>query len=380
MVSSAQESFLGYTTLELQALQSYWTAREISQQPDLWIETNRLIQECRGDVLAWLGHLFTEHNLRIVFTGAGSSAMVGSALAPWLARQIKRRCDAVATTDLVSDPLQYLPEDIPTLLVSFARSGNSPESVAGVKLVTSCLSNCKHLIFTCNPDGQLAQHAEQNSDCYTILMPAKSDDRSLAMTSSFTSMLVAAASLFTTDDTHVARVAAYAQEIIELQYSQIRALAQKDYKRVVVLGAGGLSGIAREAALKCLELSDGQIVSMCDTPLGFRHGPKAIVDQHTLVILFASTDPYTHRYDQDLTEELEAEGSLGELVVLSADNFVGDDVHLDDMWLSLLYLVYCQILAFSKTLQLSLSADNPSPGGAINRVVQGVTIYSYPEG
>jgi hypothetical protein len=50
-----------------------------------------------------------------------------------------------------------------------------------------------------------------------------------------------------------------------------------------------------------------------------------------------------------------------------------------DVWTAFPYIVYCQTLAFYKALQLGISPDNPCPGGEVNRVVQGVTIYPLPE-
>jgi tagatose-6-phosphate ketose/aldose isomerase len=81
--------------------------------------------------------------------------------------------------------------------VSFARSGNSPESTAAVQLVRDLVPNARFLNITCNADGELAQQGA--NDSHFNLMPAASCDRGFAMTSSFTCMLLAALSVLDPD-------------------------------------------------------------------------------------------------------------------------------------------------------------------------------------
>ena len=139
------------------------------------------------------GPLFRQPELRIVLTGAGTSAYIGECLAPALTRMLRRRVDAIPTTDLVSSPQSYLSAETPTLMVSFGRSGNSPESLAAVELASAYVRQCSHLIVTCDADGALYQRGRVAPDSAVILLPAASNDRSFAMTSSFTGMLFAAA-------------------------------------------------------------------------------------------------------------------------------------------------------------------------------------------
>jgi len=110
------------------------TVREILQQPDVWREALDNLLRNADALDAFLAPLLARPNLRIVLTGAGTSAFVGSIAAPALSRLLDRRVDAIATTDIVSNPRVYFAEDLPTLLVSFARSGNSPESSAATEL------------------------------------------------------------------------------------------------------------------------------------------------------------------------------------------------------------------------------------------------------
>src|SRR5947208_14635454 len=93
--------------------------------------------------------MLSQPDLRIVLTGAGTSAFIGECLAPALARKLAR-VEAIPTTDIVASPDTFLSSRCRTLIVSFARSGNSPESVAAVEFAERRLECCTHLIFTGN--------------------------------------------------------------------------------------------------------------------------------------------------------------------------------------------------------------------------------------
>lgn len=389
---------LGIDVGDLKAQGSYWTAREICQQPDAWIESAVAIDRHRAEIDRWLAPKLRNPRLRIVLAGAGSSAFVGETLAPWLTKQLGRRVDAVGTTDLVGHPSLSLAEDLPTLLVSFARSGNSPESVAGIEIANRALSECHHLVVTCNPDGHLARLAA-DADALCLLMPKQTDDRSFAMTSSYTAMLVSCAAAFAPESVDLSAAVQAARFAITEHVLAARQLADAPFDRYVVLGAGCLRGTAMEASLKCLELTNGRVAVVSDTPLGFRHGPKSVVDETTCVVLLQSSDPYTARYDLDLLRELCRDDHAAKVVVLSpADSSDRDGFEAlrqrcangraqvvafdttaacDDLWMSLPYLVFCQMLAFFKARSFGIGADNPCPTGEVNRVVQGVTIHPY---
>ena len=361
---------------ELKAKDSYWTAREIAGQPALWRATGRAVAAGRGALDDWLRPLLARADLRIVLTGAGSSAFIGETLAPWLRARLRRRVEAISSTELVAAPGHYLAEDLPTLLISFARSGDSPESLAAMELADHLLGQCHHLLLTCNPDGGLAGAAEGRAERFCLLMPAEAHDQGFAMTGSFSSMLAACAQIFTPDADQLEQAARLGEKLIAEQAAAIRELARTDFTRLVTLGAGSLLGVAREAALKCLELSAGRVVAFGDSPLGFRHGPKSIVDHATLIVHLCSADPCAAAYDRDLHNELIGDDRASAIVAFTAGR-LGARIAPDEIWLSLPCLVYCQMLAFYKALALGIAADNPCPGGEVNRVVRGVKIYPY---
>lgn len=362
---------------ELKARGSYWTAREICQQPDAWRELIAVLEGRKEALDARLAPLLGDADTRILLSGAGSSGLIGDILAPWLRRRLRRRVDAVSTTDLVAAPHFHLAEDLPTLMVSFARSGDSPESVASVDLASQLLTECHHQVISCNPRGRLAARAAGDATMDCLLMPARTDDRSLAMTSGFTTMLAAGAALFAPVTEQLQSAAKIARGILDRSAEETARVATGNFSRFVVLGAGCLHGAAREAALKMLELTAGKVLSISDTPLGFRHGPKSMVDSRTLVLPIQSTQAYSRAYDADLINELKADGRASMVLEVSAERLGFDASGLDDIALCLPYIVYCQMLAFYKALHLDVACDNPCPAGEINRVVKGVTIYPF---
>jgi tagatose-6-phosphate ketose/aldose isomerase len=363
-----------------------WTAREIAQQPASWLRTQDLIREHAESIAGFLTPLLARTDLRIILTGAGSSAFIGECLAPLLLRQLGRRVEAIATTDLLSGPTQYLQRDVPTLLVSFGRSGSSPESLAVVDLAERLLRECHQLVFTCNDQGTLYRRCRARARSLAILLPPETHDQSFAMTSSFTAMMLAASLVFCgSESVHVEQLARATSDLLAEHNATMRTLAAENYSRVVYLGSNGFKALAREAALKLLELTDGKVVAAFDSPLGFRHGPKTIVTSDTLVCVFVSNDPYTRRYDLDLLRELRSDGLAGRIIAITAQaadaSTQGDSVRVaqlataGDAELYFPYIVCGQLYAFHRALALGNTPDQPSHTGTVTRVVHGVTIH-----
>jgi len=364
------------------------TAREIAHQPQAWQQTQALLSAQRVPIQSFLAPLLALDNLRIVLTGAGSSAYIGQCLAPALLRSLARRVEAIATTDLVSGPRDYLQREVPTLLVSFARSGASPESLAAIELADQLLAHCRHLVITCNPDGALYRQSQANPARLTVLLPEITHDQGFAMTASFTSMLYAALAIFRgieryADQCELMAVAAGA--LIERHAGALQALAERNFARVVFLGSRGFAGLAAEAALKLLELTDGAVVSAANTPLGFRHGPKTIVNRDTLVIVFVSNDPLARKYEMDLLQELHRDGAAGALLAIAAQPPAADQpfdwllvpelTAADDADLMLPFVIPAQMYALQRSLQLGNTPDTPCASGRVSRIVKGVAIY-----
>lgn len=368
-----------------------WTEKEIRQQPGCWIQSLKNIESQRIEIDNFLTPLLQKPDLQIILTGAGTSAFIGDIIAPWLSRQTDKNFVAVPTTDLVTNPVDYLSPHRPTLLVSFARSGNSPESVAAVDLANQLVSQCHHLVITCNEAGSLYQNAVKSNNALALLMPAETHDRGFAMTSSISTMMASCLAVFapkTINSQSFQDVATRCEQIIDSQGDFSDALfGDLPFKRVVYLGSGGLQGVARESALKVLELTAGKLAAFYDSPTGFRHGPKSLVNGETLVVLFVSSHPYTRQYDLDLLNELRRDQQAMRVIAISASSSpeisAGPHILLPasrdfiDIEQAFCFLIYSQIFALSESIKAGITPDTPSASGTVNRVVKGVVIHPW---
>jgi len=379
------DQYLGVSSAELDASGAVWTAREIEQQPRMLKRTHTLLTKLHEQVAEFVNPVAQDPAARIILTGAGTSSYIGQCLAPLLDRQLAARVDAVSTTDIVSCPRLYLDADQPLLLISFGRSGNSPESVAAIELVETLVRDVRHLIVTCNPDGALGKVATRRA--MTLQLPEETHDRSFAMTSSFSCMtyamllvLGAAAEM----DTRIDAIARATERVIADANSVTRELALLGCDRVVYLGSGLMQGLAREAALKLGELSNGMVATCFESSLGFRHGPKTFVNDRTLVMVFTSNDATTRHYDHDLIDELRSDDIAARVIEISANPraqalrdtiCVPDMTGVDDIDLLWPFIAVAQLYAFHASRALGLAPDNPNQQGTVNRVVQGVRIH-----
>lgn len=381
------------STEEMKAKDAVFTTTEIHQQPALWEEVLTTIKENQEAYDAFLTSIYAKHDrVRVIFSGAGTSAFVGDALVSELTKANMKNVsfESIATTNIVSNPTSYFVKDVPTILVSFARSGNSPESVATVELGGKIVDDFYQVIITCNAEGQLAKNVQGDEKSIVLLMPEASNDKSLAMTSSFSCMYLAAYVLFTNEASTFASTIQNGHQLVDTVGDFVDTVLTFDFNRLVYLGSGGLGQLSHEGALKMLELSGGQVTAIHETSLGFRHGPKSILNDDSLVVLFMSKDAYTRKYDLDILRELSAAKSGMKIVVIDEKHceevaqladwtltVATDEEVENDFHLALLYVIFAQVLAMKKSIQLGITPDNPSPDGAISRVVKGVTIYEY---
>ncbi|HFS6264400.1 TPA: SIS domain-containing protein [Streptococcus pneumoniae] len=385
---------LHYTKEDLLELGAEITTREIYQQPDVWREAFEFYQAKREEIAAFLQEIADKHDyIKVILTGAGTSAYVGDTLLPYFKEVYDERkwnFNAIATTDIVANPATYLKKDVATVLVSFARSGNSPESVATVDLAKSLVDELYQVTITCAADGKLALQAHGDDRNLLLLQPAVSNDAGFAMTSSFTSMMLTALLVFDPTEFAVKSerfevVSSLARKVLD-KAEDVKKLVDLDFNRVIYLGAGPFFGLAHEAQLKILELTAGQVATMYESPVGFRHGPKSLINDNTVVLVFGTTTDYTRKYDLDLVREV-AGDQIARRVVLLSDQAFGlenvKEVALDcggvfnDIYRVFPYIVYAQLFALLTSLKVENKPDTPSPTGTVNRVVQGVIIHEY---
>ena len=371
------------------------TWNEIAQQPGIWKEEVSIVKE-NIEALGKFIEGVKGDKVKVIFTGAGSSEFVGNTICSYINSRIDIEVLSVPTTDIVSMPEQYLDADADIILVSCARSGNSPESVAAVELADKLVKNIHHIFITCNKDGKLAKISETGENKYLLLMPVRTNDKGFAMTGSFSSMVVAGVLVLLRKDLDVlGEKVEYVASLVERNLDKIVAnaeiVADLDIERIVYLGDGTSKGLAEEIALKVLELTGGKLASFFNTFLGFRHGPKSIVNDKTAIVCLMSNNPYTRIYELDLLKEFKNEGGKKQIIVLdtvydeevkanSNYYFSYEDAKLgemEDIFASLSYLVYGQLISLIKSAKLGINPDNPCPTGEVNRVVKGVIIHEY---
>lgn len=385
---------LDYTKEDLLELGAEITTREIYQQPQVWQTAFENYKTQADEIAAFLNNIDEKYDyIKVILTGAGTSAYVGETLLPYFRKiydERKWNFNAIATTDVVANPLAYLHKEVPTILVSFARSGNSPESVAAVDLAKDIVEELYQITITCAAEGKLAQQAHGDERNLLLLQPAPSNDAGFAMTSSFTSMMLTALLVFAktdlvTKEEKISALIALSQEMLD-SAAAIQKMVSLDCNRVIYLGAGPFFGLAHEAQLKILELTAGQVATMYESPIGFRHGPKSLVNEETVVVVFSSTDTYTKLYDLDLVREV-AGDEIARKVILLTDQkenlenveqvILSSQYLVDDVYRVFPYIVYGQLFALLTALKVKNRPDTPSPTGTVNRVVQGVIIHPF---
>lgn len=382
----------GFSREILKEKGALYTAVEIYGQPAVWRKVYDKVRSEKQAIQNFLYEALANEKLQIVLTGAGSSAFIGLSLRGVFLRQFKKSIATISTTDLVTHPYDYLSEDMSVLLVSFARSGNSPESVAAAYIVDQVCSKVYHFIITCDPAGELANY-QTLSPKYVFVLPPEANDKSLAMTGSYSGMLLAGLLIAKLDEidqleTQILLLQAYASKLLNEYATDFKVIAEMDFHRAVFLGSGPLFGTATEAHLKLQELTDGKIICKNDSFLGFRHGPKAVIDVKTLVFFLFSNQPNVLQYERDLADSiikskkaLYITGLMETEISLSgidkAFELAGDENRLQEDFLPVCNIIPAQMLGFFKSIQLGLNPDSPSVSGAISRVVQGVIVYSF---
>ena len=237
--------------------------------------------------------------------------------------------------------------------------------------------------------------ANENKNCYAINLTDETHDQSFAMTSSYSNMMLATLLAFSLDDLeetvkNVKMILAASRVLLDTRYDEmLKVVDAFDFKRIVYLGSNVLKGTAQESALKMLELTAGKVVTMYDTPMGFRHGPKSIVDDTTLTVVYLSDNAYTRQYEVDLIKEMSGQRKGNKIMAVSSrkddevaalvDYFYSFDneTDADNMYLAFEYILAAQLIALYKSLSFGITPDNPCPSGEVNRVVKGVTLYPY---
>jgi len=388
-------SIFNYTEEQMKENFSTFTIHEIYQQPATWRKTCAQLAACKDELQKFIDQVVKAPDFDIVLTGAGTSEFVGNSLYHALNKKYDFKVKSYASTDIVPNPEDTLSRTKPTLLVNFGRSGNSPESVGNVEAAEVVCQNIFHLFVTCNCEGALSKLADKHDNCFALNLTPETHDKSFAMTSSYSNMYLAtylALNLDRLDEITAAveKICVAGQNFLDNQFEDVaKIVADFDFNRIVYLGNIALKGVAQESALKMLELTAGKVATMYDSQLGFRHGPKSIIDDNTLTVAYLSDDEYRRRYELDLIKEMSGQRKgnkiavvynreceeVKELVDYTVKFNIGED--MENIMLGLDFIMFAQTLAVMKSLSMGITPDNPCPTGEVNRVVKGVILYPY---
>ncbi|MBS7614709.1 SIS domain-containing protein [Candidatus Bathyarchaeota archaeon] len=374
-----------------------YTPSEIAAQPRLWIENFETLKRQKKEILNFLAkNVFSKPNPRVTLTGAGSSAHVGLSVQNLLKFMWQLDVDTRPTTDIVTHWDSIFLKNADNTLVSFARSGNSPESMTAIEIAETFCPKISHIVVTCNKDGATAKFGRERRNAFLILLSEETNDSGLAMTASFTTMLMTAQYLAYIKNLNeyeriIKSVSEATQRLFDNYSSLIKDIAETEFERAVFLGSGCLHGCAVESALKLQEMTDGKIICKADTFLGVRHGPEAVINDKTLVVYLLSSNPFVRKYELDSMKEIKdkelgmtklaicnkLDGEASENVDQSLEFDREGKLKIPDSCRPIMDVTVGQMLGLFKSLAIGLKPDNPSVKGVINRVVKGVKIYHY---
>jgi tagatose-6-phosphate ketose/aldose isomerase len=367
---------------EQRRLGYFHTIREIFQQPSTWRRTSELLSG-RVDGLRPVVSGISS----LILTGSGSSEYAGDCVRSSLQKELGVATQAIGGGALLTNGNHAILPGQRGLMVSLARSGDSPESVGALALMLKAEPEFRHLVLTCNQAGRLARTYRDDPRVTVVVLGEETNDRGLVMTSSFTNLVLSARCLGlmeTIAEYHAIceQLSRIASSLIHDHLGTLAQVGKAPFKRAVFLGSGARFGAAREAALKMLEMTGGRVTTLSETYLGLRHGPMSYVHDDTLIVCFFSSDPTLRAYEADLLRELDQK-ELGLLKVVVGETVPADVVRPEDVVIEckglkqvgdenfpVIDVVVGQLLAFFRCMEEGLRPDSPSEDGVISRVVQ----------
>jgi tagatose-6-phosphate ketose/aldose isomerase len=391
----ALSNFVDLPVHEQKARGLFFTAREIAQQPDTWKTTLQIFKEHQARICRFLEEVGLRNELEkrpvVMLVGAGTSDYIGQALELLLRQKWGCEVSACASTELLPNLEDYIVPGRRYLWISFSRSGDSPEAVAVVERAIQLHPGIAHLVVTCNAEARLIEVCKEAAQSCVVVLDDAVNDRSLAMTSSFTNMVLMGQCL--AHAWSIEEYSAIAERLVRsgqdfLPYAEMEAerIASLGFSRLCVVGTGSLASVAKESALKVLEMTAGQMKTMSETVLGLRHGPMAALDAETLFLCFVSGDDRRAKYARDLLREVGEKGVTAERIAVGpasareeiapyCDSYLAVEDDIADAYRPVLDVIFGQLLGMYCSVARELKPDSPSPGGVINRVVQKFGIY-----
>jgi tagatose-6-phosphate ketose/aldose isomerase len=354
-------------------LDYFHTLHEICQQPWTWLQTSERMIASRESLIQIIKDMRS-----VTLTGSGSSQYAAECVHfalqnTWECglRRWWRRFINLWRKSLASGAARSC---------SFLSPGRrQPGEPGAIEFLLNAEPKLRHIVVTCNEQGSLAKEWRDNAKVHVITIPKETNDQSLVMTSSFTNLLLATRfmGMLGKPDEYLRlckALSAIAKELIATNFDVLAETAKSNFERVVFLGSGARFGASREAALKMLEMTAGRVTTLCETYLGFRHGPMSYVQEKTLIVCFLSSDSVLRAYELDLLQELDRKNlGLSKLIVgerIPESTLRKEDVAIDcpglaelgDEEAATIDVVVAQLLGFFRCLKRASGPIRP-PGG-----------------
>jgi D-galactosamine 6-phosphate deaminase/isomerase len=372
------------------------TPGEIAHQPDTWGKTFELFcsqRESMQNFLTTAGLSGASGSQVIVYlVGAGTSDYTGRAISYLLRKNWQCEVIAVPSTDLLTQMEQLILPGRKYLWISFSRSGDSSEGVAVLEKARERYPNIHHVVISCNASGRMLKDSVGDPKTLGICMIDEANDRGLAMTSSFSNMVVFGQCMAHIKnvgeyETVLRKLVAAGKSLLPRAADCAASVAKQGYTKACFVGSGPLREVAKESALKVLEMTAGKTLTMTESALGLRHGPMAALDDQSLCVCFLSGDKSVQGYERDLLREIGAKKIARRRVVvgggeLATDSYADDYLApagvtgIADEYRAPVDVMFGQLLGLFGSIQWKLMPDSPSPHGVITRVVEKVNIYS----
>ncbi len=372
------------------------TPGEIAQQPETWASTFQLFLARRAEIAQFLSSAGVSGaaacSVTVFLVGAGTSDYIGQSLTHLLRNLWQCEVIAVPSTDLLTHMNELLIPGRKYLWISFSRSGDSSEGVAVLDRAYKHRPDIHHMVVSCNESGRMVVENAHRPQFLTVCLSDAVNDRGLAMTSAFSNMVIFGHCLAHQGDPHgyepiLLKLVAAAKTFLPRGADCAAGLAKQEYPKACFIASGPLRAVARESALKLLELTAGKTLTMSESALGLRHGPMAALDEDTLLVCFLSGSKAVQGYERDLLSEVGSKRLAGSTIVVGGGERTG--VSHAEHYLTPVELgtvadeyrvpvdaIFGQLLGLFSSIQWGITPDCPSPSGAISRVVENVSIHS----
>jgi tagatose-6-phosphate ketose/aldose isomerase len=370
------------------------TSKEIAQQPETWLSTFQLFRTKRAEIAEFLSSAGVSGtagcDLTVFLVGAGTSDYIGHSLTHLLRKLWHCEVIAIPSTDLLTHMDELLVPGRKYLWISFSRSGESPEGVAVLNRACNHRPDIHHVVISCNENGRMVVENTHKPQLLTICLSDTVNDRGLAMTSSFSNMVIVGHCLAHYGDLDgyeptLLKLVSAARDFLPRAADCAAGLAKEEYAKACFIASGPLRAVAKESALKLLELTAGETLTMSESALGLRHGPMAALDHDTLLVCFLSGSKSVQAYERDLLREVGSKQLAGSRMVVAgeeqdrnsyAEHYLAADLGtVADEYRTPVDVIFGQLLGLFSSIQWGLMPDCPSPSGAISRVVQNVSIH-----